>query len=914
MCMTKQHELSNYNHGEYELLIKMDKTLELKKLEELEADEVSKPHHFYFTIENPSDENVTFAFKVRNFVNITETMNTTIYEYGPDPNQCVEEEVEEEEVIEEEEENNEEEEETDIEPSGTDTEINEVVTEKPPVPVTEKPPCIRETTLLNETYLEWYEEYPIPEVFYITYNYTIEPHSSLKINVSLTFKPNPNVTQGGYLVISEDTGESEQPFYWEEVNGKNSGKLPKLTNMEIILESDLPVGLSSYSLMTRRELEEESFLGKKCSYDENKEVLNGVCGDGYYCKQNQTCEKCDKKICKECDDNKKCTKCFAISVDGQWNPPGGKGNDLNCELDYIDVTKVKINGAKAIEVPPAIHWRVTMDFWVWISDPTVLRDSKTNMNIVYKDFIAITLKCTQEGLKVFATPMEFLYEYPTLDEDDATKETDNYKENVANKKDIDIVTFLTETVRSYGKVTMEDLILNAESNWKYIRFGFNLDSSKEYLNDLPERNLIVTQIYTTQTEMPFHMKKFYGTHNMTKLYFQNFYHPLSEELEEAKKNITIYLRNLNIFREYIPQNIITKYYNLYTITSALIFPQLMVSFPFSHVTYEATDKFKMKGYNYYVRQENTGIVIEQTDKCPEVTEYLLELDPEVTSLRPPRNFWRLNLLDLNEQPKTCDFEEMIDLACDSPMDLCFDKNKPFACEDGDTDRPYYLDIFELTCNKYCPIGYMHPPRYSTEKKRLYCSHLCDTGKKQCPSDDYKYTEIHTNFLCTNDFFNLYYKCFNKDESINNADFSGIFFSSFLWTPTIYIPLGKDYTEFSIDFWYFPDDRFRYLRYPDPQEIKNKNYPLTHKNPPSEINRIIFLSDCIKVTYGDVKNNEVLFYKANSRRTATNNENIADNNWNHFVFTYFKSLTEGWTYYLTFKINNIFIMEIIGLKI
>jgi hypothetical protein len=85
MCMTKNHTLSKYNNGEYELLVKMDRTFEEAYL--------NKSHHFYFTIENPSDDNVTFAFKVRNFVNTTENMNITLYEYGPNPEECLEEEI-----------------------------------------------------------------------------------------------------------------------------------------------------------------------------------------------------------------------------------------------------------------------------------------------------------------------------------------------------------------------------------------------------------------------------------------------------------------------------------------------------------------------------------------------------------------------------------------------------------------------------------------------------------------------------------------------------------------------------------------------------------------------------------------------------------------------------------------------------
>ena len=423
-----------------------------------------------------------------------------------------------------------------------------------------------------------------------------------------------------------------------------------------------------------------------------------------------------------------------------------------------------------------------MDFWIWISDADILRDSKTNMNIVYKDFMAITLRCTQDGLKIFATPLEYLYEYPTINEN--KQDTNIYKAHVKTMREKDTVDFLTNIVGSYKKVTLEDIIINPTSNWVYIRFAFNLDSSKMYLNDLPESNLKITQIFTDQTEMPFHMKKFYGTHDMTYLYFQNFYHPLSEQKEREGKNITIYLRNLNIFREYIPQNIITKYYNLHLIDSPLIFPQLMVSFPFSGLTKtEQNRKYKMKGYNYYVRQRETGIVLEEKSEAPKITEYELELDRNIYTLRPPRNFWRLNLLDLNKQPENCEFQKYIDLECNSPSDTCFEDYKPFICEDGTDERPYYLDINNLKCQQFCEFGYMHPPRYSSKNKRLYCSHLCDTGSKQCPSDDYKYIDIYTNFLCSNNFFNLYYKCFNKEESINNADFGGIFFSKFLRTPS-----------------------------------------------------------------------------------------------------------------------------------
>ena len=905
ICKTKQHTLSDYNHGEYELLIKMD--------EEFHYDYLATPHHFYFTVENPSEDNVTFALKVRNFVNITEYMNTTLYFWGPNPEECLEEEVPETEPESPEEDD---EESQSSQSSEEENNIQDVVNVDVETDPPTQEPCEREVIVLNTTFLEWTEEYPIPEVFYITNNYTIEPHSSLKINVSLTFEKNDNTTEGGYFIISEETGQSSEPFYWPQIK-ENNGKLPKLTNMELILESDLELGLSSFSLMRRRDLEEESYLGKECHLDSNDKPINGTCGDGFVCKSNKTCEMCKKIECKECKktntEDGPCTRCYLISVEGQWNPKGGRAASLDCDLDYIDITKVKINEAKPIQVPPAIHWRVTMDFWIWISDLKPLVDSKTNLNIVYKDFIAFTLKGSQDGLKIFATPIEWLYEYPTIDEQEETLKKYYYQNYVLKYRETDTITFLKKPVGSYDKVTMIDLVKNATSNWVYVRFAFNLDSSKQYLNDLPESNLRVPQIYTEQTGMPFHMKKFYGVNNMTYLYFNNIYHPLSKEVEakEPKVNFTIYLRNLNIFREYIPQNIVTKYYNLHKlVTMPRIFPQLMVSLPFSDIKRDnSKDKYTytMKGYSYYLRKEKTGIVEDDLASQPNITEYDLILDKDVLTLRPPRNFWRLNLLsEKNKQPETCDFENFIDISCNvntDNNDLCFEDDKPFACKDGTDERPYYLDIFNLKCQPFCPLGYMHPPRYSSSKQRLYCSHFCDTGNKQCPSDDYKYTDIHTNFLCSNNFFNLYYKCFNKDEAINNADFSGIFFSSFLWTPTIYIDLGKTYEQFAIEFWYYPDDRLRNIRYLDMDDPIEKEYNAKkHDKPPKEKQRIVFFSDCCKFIYGEpgADNALVHFYvnnALNSRKRAQ--YNIDAYNWNHFVFTYFRPEGFGiWTYYLT----------------
>jgi len=153
---------------------------------------------------------------------------------------------------------------------------------------------------------------------------------------------------------------------------------------------------------------------------------------------------------------------------------------------------------------------------------------------------------------------------------------------------------------------------------------------------------------------------------------------------------------------------------------------------------------------------------------------------------------------------------------------------------------------------------------------------------------------------------LYYKCFSKTEALNSADFSGIFFSDVLRTPTIYIELPEPYEQFAVDFWYFPDQLLRNRRYLDKvdNEKEKKYVPTGHKEPPEEKTRIIFLSDAFKIMYGDEsKYNVVYFYKDGSR-VVSNSAQITpvdNNNWNHVVLTYFKRASDkSFTYYLTFS--------------
>ena len=94
------------------------------------------------------------------------------------------------------------------------------------------------------------------------------------------------------------------------------------------------------------------------------------------------------------------------------------------------------------------------------------------------------------------------------------------------------------------------------------------------------------------------MKKFYEYDDFLRLKFKNFLNVTN--IQET----FIYLRNLNLFKEYIPQHIQTKYW---TFPDLLIlnkyFPQLLFSIPFK-AKYVSRGNYTFSTYNYYPRREN----------------------------------------------------------------------------------------------------------------------------------------------------------------------------------------------------------------------------------------------------------------------------------------------------------------------
>jgi hypothetical protein len=190
----------------------------------------------------------------------------------------------------------------------------------------------------------------------------------------------------------------------------------------------------------------------------------------------------------------------------------------------LDFTKVS-SDPLSFNVPPSIHWRVTIAFWVFVHD--TIKYSTKNINIIYKDFMTVSMfieSTPYNNLSFACTPIEYIY-------------------SVQGQSSNSVKTYLNNMNASYQK----DIITNASSKWIYIQCGFNYDNYEYYLNTIAPTSLPVPQQYSgLSVHYNWFQKKFYDKTGTTTFSIEGHSSVATE----------VYYRNFNIFREYLPQSMI----------------------------------------------------------------------------------------------------------------------------------------------------------------------------------------------------------------------------------------------------------------------------------------------------------------------------------------------------------------------
>lgn len=240
---------------------------------------------------------------------------------------------------------------------------------------------------------------------------------------------------------------------------------------------------------------------------------------GYGCIANR-CSKCDIQ-CKNCSSTStaQCTECWATSVD--YNKSSISAG--SCVIDHIDFTK--ISDPITLQVPPAVQWRATISFWTFVHDVTKVNTSV--INFIFKDFMSVSISrdsTTNTSLNFYCTPIEYLY-------------------SIQGKSTFStLTTHLDTTLKA---PYLKDTIALASSKWIYTQCAFSFDKNIYYLNSIAEAALPVSQQYSTLNNFTWLQKKFYRTADKVNFIIEG---------HSAITTTEVYFKNINIFREYMPQN------------------------------------------------------------------------------------------------------------------------------------------------------------------------------------------------------------------------------------------------------------------------------------------------------------------------------------------------------------------------
>ena len=488
-------------------------------------------------------------------------------------------------------------------------------------------------------------------------------------------------------------------------------------------------------------------------------------------------------------------------------------------------------------IPASRGNRYTMEFWFYVESSD---DFRGGMNIIYDEHMTISSlahNIDDTDLDVYCFPQ-------------------GYRDKLYNVFGENIKTRFNEAQNKIGYT-----FVNGYSQWNYVRCAYSFDLLKSYINDKPPQNIDPEIFFNSyQNDKPFKM----FMNNLVKLKIN-----LSKDIYAR-----VIIQTINIYRDYIPQSIQTKYLKIEEYITDIFenpyYPILFtVTFPENYDIITDKMKYYVSDYDIYPEQN--------------ILEHFLG-DIELKSYKTYPIYSPFKLCNFgqvyNEPGNNC--RSIMDPNnCDKVKTFCIDTKKFFWCPYGK-----YLDITNLSCNKDCPEGYTRPPDIRDGYGMCYIK-ASEQHYSEYPrlNLELKQGTYEKKFKCEDGYTLVYYHCIPNSKIASSGFYFG---SKYKFSNLIasYNKLDVPITNYYVDFWFLFDlsgeYRFNILN-------DNKRYTifiayphfLTRYN-----NKIQYNNGYILLDYYDVIDVENIKYK-----------------WNHVVIENYQ--IDGKTAADTFKYLNIY---------
>ena len=248
-----------------------------------------------------------------------------------------------------------------------------------------------------------------------------------------------------------------------------------------------------------------------------------------------------------------------------------------------------------------------------------------------------------------------------------------------------------------------------------------------------------------------------------------------------------FMKNLYVFREFIPFGLKFQHFSIQDIVSASPdWPELLYVIPFQTFTYGGT--YTVTSTSYILPGGVNTITVSM-------------IPVSTPNLYPPINFRTLNLITTaNTQYTTADLENTVALAASGNQKVVFADNKALTCNTN-----YWMDLTSTgsslySCNSDCPSGNTMYPGVTLSKG--YCNYPC-TGSMNCPYQNSSLANLPTSFTCVSGATNIYYTC----ATVATPNYYGMIFNSFYTPANIYIDSAilPNFQSYTITIWYMADN-------------------------------------------------------------------------------------------------------------
>ena len=446
------------------------------------------------------------------------------------------------------------------------------------------------------------------------------------------------------------------------------------------------------------------------------------CVKGYTC-VGGLCERCHAS-CFDCKNGGLSTDC-----DTKCSPHSSIQTPIrgSCPLGYVDLTQFDSFTIQDI-VPPPRNNRLTISFWIYI---TSFPENEISGVIGATDY----------------KPQAKLYN------------------SMLNKMNITFFFSHNDITFNCGIPGGNDILsfpISVLNTWYFFKCGYSPDHSEgrslfiKYFNGLDFDYFYEKKDSGGESGSNNYSRIYKEPEDYITLYFEGF-----NSLYNTKVPCNIYMKQLVLFREYLPDPYDNKYFNFEKIfTSTFELPEVLFIIPFDELI-RSGNKYKVKCYSY------AGSILEN-----EITLAPYYYKKNYT-LYPPKLFKRLNLLDRNKKYESPDLIKIEDVKRDNNTLIASYDYVPITCIDN-----YFLTYDVITfashqkpkpeyhgvCNKDCDTG--HSSIHGLAENKGFCNKECSYGESSpiCLNNNYDLLHLQSKFKCKSGYFDIFYNCDLRDDS------------------------------------------------------------------------------------------------------------------------------------------------------